>query len=303
MQSHLIHIGFPKCASTFLQRWFAEHPQVAYQEGAFAGARNVAGLIAGVLATPDASFCRVTSKEALSDPRDPATFSEVETTAVEVRRAAMGRVCAELAALFPNARILMVTRNQVDMVISGYSQLIKQGGHIRDSDLARFEADGFRDLHPFDYDLALKLYRKHFEGRVLALPYELLVDDRRTFLAEVADFMCVEHFDLVVGRVNESLDDEQLYWYPRIARLLQLAPSPWLRRKLIALHCRMIRIGAWRPLLNVLKLLTGPKTLSRILSPEILLKLEIDCEELLSLELYAPYRDLYRGLALRTGSD
>jgi len=25
---HLIHIGFPKCASTFLQEWFAAHPQV-----------------------------------------------------------------------------------------------------------------------------------------------------------------------------------------------------------------------------------------------------------------------------------
>lgn len=300
---HLIHIGFPKCASKFLQSWFSEHPQVAYQIGSFAGLRGVNELIADTLGRIQTKVCRVTSNEELSDPRDPATFSEVETTTGELRRAAVGRVCAELASLYPNAWILMITRNQADAAISGYSQLIKQGGYIREVDFTKFDSKGLRDLNPFNYDLALQIYREHFEGRILALPYELLVDDRSAFLAAIADYMGVDHFDIAALRVNQSLDDEQLYWYPRIARLLRLAPSDWLRRKLVALHCQMIRIGAWRPLLNLLKLLTGPKTVSRTLSPDILHELEIDCEELLRSELYAPYRELYRGSTRVTGAD
>jgi hypothetical protein len=34
---HLIHIGYPKAGSTFLQESFASHPELAYRKGAIAG--------------------------------------------------------------------------------------------------------------------------------------------------------------------------------------------------------------------------------------------------------------------------
>lgn len=297
--SHLIHIGFPKCASKFLQRWFAEHPEVAYATDRFGGLSSVHDLIADVLDGPHGRFCRVTSNEELSDPRDPSTFGAVETASADRRRQRLRQICEELAALFPSAKILMITRNQADMVVSGYSQIIKQGGSITDADRVRFAAEGFPDLHPFDYDLTLKLYREHFAGRVLCLPYELLVDDRKAFLTAIADFMGVSRFDIAASRVNASLDGEQLYWYPRIARLLQFVPGDRLRRKLIGLHVRMIRSGAWRPVINILGLIAGKKSVERELAPEILQKLRIDCEELLKIDCYAPYRDIYRDPQLR----
>lgn len=292
---HLIHIGFPKCASTFLQGWFAAHPQLAYKPGGWGGMYGAYDLIAEVLCDPRLALCRVTSVEDLSVPTDLSGLDDPNAFSGDVRRHRMSRICEELAELFPKAKILMITRNQADMAISGYSQIIKQGGSMGDAAYGRFVIENFRSRDSIDYDLTLQLYREKFGGRILALPYELLVDDRRAFLAQIADFMRVDQFDLAAGRVNESLDAEQLYWYPRISRLLQRAPSNWLRCKLVALHVRMIRLGAWRPLLNLLKIVTGKKGLSRFLSPDILRKFEIDCEELLRLEPYASYRELYRG--------
>jgi hypothetical protein len=44
MSRHLVHIGYPKAGSTYLQRWFASHPQLAYREGGIAGFPNVYAL-------------------------------------------------------------------------------------------------------------------------------------------------------------------------------------------------------------------------------------------------------------------
>lgn len=302
MPAHLIHIGFPKCASTFLQHWFADHPQIAYEEGLFGGVHSAYELIADVLAPTDAIVCRVTSAEQLSDPRARATFSEAQVTPLALRHAWMEKVCLELAALFPNARILMITRNQADLAVSGYSQLVKMGGHIRDTDFEKILGHGLRHIHPFDFDLVLSVYRAHFAGRVLALPFEMLVADRQAFLDTIADFMGVDRRDVAVGRVNESLDAEELYWYPRISSLLRRAPTERFRRKLVAMHCRLIRIGAWRPLLNCLKWAFGAKGTGLSLPPAVRERLVIDCEELLKLEHYAPYRALYRGSAGRSAS-
>lgn len=302
MPAHLIHIGFPKCASTFLQHWFADHPQIAYEGGLFGGVHSAYALIADVLAPTDAVVCRVTSAEELSDPRARATFSEAQVTPLALRHAWMEKVCLELAALFPNARILMITRNQADLVVSGYSQFVKMGGHIRDTDLEKILGPGLRHLHPFDFDLVLSVYRAHFAGRVLALPFEMLVADRQAFLDTIADFMGVDRHDIAVGRVNESLDAEELYWYPRISGLLRSVPTQRLRRKLVSIHCRLIITGGWRPLLNLLKQVVGPRASIPSLPPAVLEKLVIDCEELLKLEHYAPYRALYRGSAGRCAS-
>lgn len=295
MQPHLIHIGFPKCASTFLQQWFAAHPQIAYKPGGLAGAHSVYDLIQRVLDAPGPERCQVTSAEQISTPTDPGRFGAPNLADSRLVATRMADLCRVLARLFPNASILMVTRNHADLLVSSFSQVVRVGGHLRDADYAKLAAEGFREISPIDYDFALSTYRDHFNGRVLALPYELLVEDRPAFLAQVADFMGVDRFDIPAARVNESLDPDQLYWYPRIARLARRVPGAWLRRGLIGLHVRLIRSGAWRPLLLLLKRLTGAKAPPLLLPPGTLRGLDRECEDLLKSEVYAPYREVYRG--------
>ncbi len=42
-------------------------------------------------------------------------------------------------------------------------------------------------------------------------------DDKRKFLRSIEDALEIDHFEDSIGRVNESLTAEELYWYPRIS--------------------------------------------------------------------------------------
>lgn len=294
MTTHLIHIGFPKCASTFLQKWFAAHPQIKYRFDSFGGIGGALDLINHMLTEPDPRICRVTSCELLSVPNDlapPGPFAMVEPALQSAREA---RVCAELAAMFPAAKILIVTRNQHDLILSACSELIKQGGDDIDGFLAQFEADQFKTDSPFAFDRTLKLYQAHFAGRVLALPQELMADDRRAFLSAIAEFIGVDHFDIQEDRVNASLDPEQLYWYPRIARQIRRIPSWRIASRALALHRRLMARDGWWLLLKLLRIFHGRKAAQIAIPATLDGRLAIGCEELLGLVQYAPYRQLYR---------
>jgi hypothetical protein len=95
--------------------------------------------------------------------------------------------------LVPDARILVVIREQRSMIVSTYKQYVKTGGTA--------SLRGFLDPGPwqgkiptfrfefFEYHRLLGYYRSLFgaEG-VLALPYEQLRSEPETFLRRVADF-------------------------------------------------------------------------------------------------------------------
>src|SRR3954467_7065515 len=68
MTRHLIHIGFPKAGSTFLQHWFAAHPQIAYAKGGNAGIEGAFAIVDAALSPAAPQRWRVTSAEALTAP-------------------------------------------------------------------------------------------------------------------------------------------------------------------------------------------------------------------------------------------
>lgn len=295
MQPHLIHIGFPKCASTFLQAWFAAHPQIKYKFDFFGGIGGAVDLVDHNLTEPNPRICRVTSCELLSVPNNSSPAYYFVMPEPDLQRAREIRICAELAAMFPAAKILIVTRNQHDLLVSACSELIKHGGDDIAAFLGQFETEHFRTASPFDFGRALKLYQKYFPGRVLAMPYELMVDDRTAFLNAIAAFIGVDAFDIPDSRVNSSLTPEQLYWYPRIARLIRRVPSWRIASRLLAIHRTLIARDGWRVPLKLLRRFFGPKA-TRVTIPAALEgRLKIDCEALLASELYAPYRERYRG--------
>lgn len=295
MQPHLIHIGFPKCASTFLQQWFAAHPQIAYKPGGLAGRYSVFDLIQEVIEGTGEERCRVTSAEQLSVPRDPSNYGFVDATDNALQHERTAALCDRLARMYPDALILMVTRNHTDLLRSGYSQMIRQGSDLSAADLLAISAKLALEMN--DFDLVLRTYRDLFGGRVLALPYELLVADRREFLAQIERFIGVDPFDIAAEKVNPSLSEEELYWYPRMGRFLRRFPQPWIARKLLGLHRRMIALGGWKPLLPVLRLL-GQRPAKSVSEFDWAPAIDADkvCPELLREAIYAPYRELYRGV-------
>ena len=218
---HLIHVGFPKTGSNFLRRWFLEHPQLAYANGAIAGYRDVYGLVREAAAPRAEVRYRVTSSEALTaphrdtgsdvyrhdDPVDPAVGQE--------------NACAALRAIFPNAHVLIVTRGFRSMIYSSYSQYIRLGADVPIEALSDHPMIGA----PWDYDRVIAMYEEAFGAeRVIVMPWEMLRDDVDGFFRFLEGRLGLTHFPPSPGRLNPSLSPVELYWYPRLTRMVQRLP-------------------------------------------------------------------------------
>lgn len=298
MARHLIHIGYPKAGSTFLQAWFARHPALRYATGGLGGFGDVYQLCR----EPDTRCAYyVTSYEGLSSPNQSAgeillsDGTEMRTPAEDFRRA-QADVCAVLRDLYPDARILVVTRGFRGIIMSGYSQYVRTGGAQRldemCADLARRpEAQG---VAHYDYDHVIGLYARAFgDENVIVLPYELLRDDAARFLAELEARLELPHVEIAVGRENASLSPEALYWYPRLSRVVQAVAARLGERWSRALRRRHVRLtfdDRLRPLVRMLgRVWPGRRMTGADFPVEVLHHCAGQAERLRGDPLYAPY--------------
>lgn len=203
----VVHIGFHKTATTWLQREvFPHHPGLApFVSGrvwndpflrcvvadsdrdfdpARAGEAYEAGLARlGVLA-PDTVV--VVSAERLSGHAASGGYDSV-------------RIAHRLHATLPEARVLMVVRSQIDMIESEYRQLVGEGYPGRISSL--WSSDPWKtaqfDLGQYEYDTLTREYQQRFGAENVAVfTYEGIVANRARFLDRLAAFLGVGPFEL-----------------------------------------------------------------------------------------------------------
>jgi hypothetical protein len=209
----LVHIGYHKTGSNWLQRhlfgnrrtglrWIgksgADHPvrelvrALPFQFEADAVRAQLEPLIAQIEAE---SMLPVVSYERLSGhPFSGGHDSE--------------QIAHRLKEVFPDARVLVVIREQRSMIVSTYKQYVKAGGPCS---LRRFLAPPrsrsmrvpWFDLAYFEYEHLLRHYQALFgEERVLALAFEQFVRDAPSFVQAIGRF------------VGIPLDDEILATLP-----------------------------------------------------------------------------------------
>lgn len=290
---HLIHVGFPKCGSKSLQRWFEGHPEIAYCWDGFGGERGVEDFLRPFVQGDLHIRCRVTSHEALTVPRDPANVGMIVRDEFAARQKWIAAVANELGLRFPDARILIVTRNHVDMIRSGYSELIRQGGSLTVEQVVAAGHDPAIAAGYPHYDSTVAHYERLFAGRVLVLPVEWLADDPAAFLDTLADFAGVTRCPRDPQWVNPSLSPEEQYWYPRFARVLNSVRPGRLRSPLNRVHRRAISRGLWRPLLSLLRLFFGRRS-AQLRPPDQLLKEMCNsCRALVERPYHVRYRAAY----------
>jgi hypothetical protein len=227
---HLIHVGYPKTGSTLLQQWFEQHPQIGYHPGGIAGFSGVYDLVTDRASLHGDIRVRVTSDESLvignSRPgkalTDPAEAGDVD-------EAGRDEICRTLAALFPTAIVLLVTRGMREMLLSSHSQHVRIGGSepFVPAAAASWAARGY------DYARWIERYRAAFGSRLLVLPYELLRDDPRRFAGELEARLGLDHVPLPEQRINPSLSPVELVWYPRLSRAIRRLPIGHGLRKAI----------------------------------------------------------------------
>lgn len=214
MTGHLIHVGYPKAGSTYLQRWFEAHPQIAYVEGGITGYGTVYDIVAEA-ASPAAvaPLWRVTSTEGLTAP-----FESIGQWAAEFRHGRMAeieRACLSLAKVFPGATVLIVTRGFRSMILSSYSQYVRSGGTRTLEALMSHERGAD---HPWNYEATIVHYRARFGAeKVIVLPYEMLREEPARFLREIELRLGLDPGPAPADRINPSLSPAELAWYPRLA--------------------------------------------------------------------------------------
>lgn len=302
MARHLIHVGYPKAGSTFLQAWFELHPALHYLPGGVAGFRDVYG----ICRSPEGGYrYHVTSCEGLAAPHGKLRWLREHRPGAPARepgriRERQGQVCTMLRSLHPGSRILVVTRGFEGMVRSIYSQYVRSGGTLHPGELSGAAAEflGLDEHHYFDYDHLLGLYRDAFgEDDVVVLPYELLRDDPRRFLEELEARLELEHAELEVGRMNPSLSPGELYWYPLVSRAVWAAAS-WLGEgtgeRLYRWYGPRVLEGRLGPLVGALERLKPGRSVTRADFPaDVLRHFAGKAERLRGDPLYAPYAAEY----------
>lgn len=233
MKGHLIHIGFPKTGSTFLQHWFEKHPQLLYAPGGLGGFYNVYDISRHACQNSVEYLYHVTSDESLVNPAFstgtiPVEFGRKMTPPFLNSKLARSAVCSTLKSLYPNGKILFITRGFKGITDSGYSQYVKAGGVLDFKEHTERITAAFKDMSAkntisegMNFSLIISLYAEAFgKENMIVLPYELLRDDQNKFLSIIEETLGLTHSEEKIGRINQSLSPEELYWYPRISRLV-----------------------------------------------------------------------------------
>jgi hypothetical protein len=290
MTQHLIHVGFPKAGSTYVQHWFEAHPQIRFTNGGVAGFATVFEMVRRIAEgdTEGAKTWCVTSSESLTAPL--ASPGPIELGyhlsgkgGVFARQVA---ACRLLASLFPNAHVLIVTRGFRSMILSSYSQYIRGGGTADFPEAMRLDGE-----NPWQYDRLVQLYRDSFAGRVILLPYELLAADPVAFRGELERRLGVEPFDFANGRVNAGLTAAELHWYPRIGRAARRLPGG---KRLFRLYLAALRAGRLRAIAKALDRLRPAPTASHDAVPaHVLETMRGHAASLRDEPLYAPFASDY----------
>ena len=290
MIGHVIHIGLPKTGATYLQKWFAAHPQIAYRDGGFAGFQSPHAIAAAAAIAPDRRVrCRVTSAEVLSAPRPDAGGESAQVDYDRTGRASIAaeqaRTCEMLAEIFPSARILIVTRGFRAAILSGYSQFVRTGGC---EDIAAMLGPGPRD-YPWSYDRLIEMYRRAFGAdNVLVLPFELLRDDPERFLRTLETRIGLDPFPFASPAANVSVSPAELAWYPAMNRAAgRLART---NGRLGRWYGRMLFRRRLAPVARLLQRLSPkPPVTAQLIGDDFLEQFRGQAETLRDEPLYRPY--------------
>jgi sulfotransferase family protein len=240
MPAPLLHIGFQKTASTWLQDKVFESAAVGF--GTFGGE---AAVKREIIAPDDLEFDAAACREAFAGELEAVQASglvpvlSAERLSGDMLYGAYdgARLADRLVGTFPEARVLIVVREQRSMLFSTYQQYVKVGGLLELRDYLRRASKSHPwpcDLRRYEYDRLIGRYHELFQAeRVLALPYELFQSDPIGFVHRIAEFGGAAPDEgavegLKFGKVmNRSLPASTIAAKRRLNWLVRERMNPW----------------------------------------------------------------------------
>ena len=293
----LIHIGYGKSGSTFLQRWFGNNPYLCYFSGQ--GSRSdIFDRFTLHYKIPD---CLVLSNERLTVSlpiKYPGVIYKIDFDMKKFQKT----VAEILSNVFQTARIFIVTRGYKSILKSTYSQYIRMGG------TCSFKKYLLQNkkllLEFFDYNHEIRIFEDFF-GRenMLILPFEVLKENEDKFLSKIERFLDIPKFRVKLGRLNPSFDEMELYWYPQIARLIPWVFCPWITgreypseiplRYFFKIYRSLIRLSHSKFLTRLMSLIKRGKIIDEEWYLKYIEEYRGKADLLNSIPEYTPYRKEY----------
>jgi hypothetical protein len=193
----LIHIGYHKTATTWLQEHLFRNASLGFavRNGAdrvlrefvsrgpfvFDPARTQTALLKHALDMPASAHIPVITQERLSGSPHTGGYDSQS-------------IASRLKQVFPEARILVVIREQQAIILSGYKQYVRNGGrqslgrYLAPPDNGANHIPAFR-YEFFEYHYLIQYYQSLFgSGQVLVLPYESFVRQPHEFVSQIRSF-------------------------------------------------------------------------------------------------------------------
>ncbi len=191
----LLHVGYHKTASTWLQQMVLRRPE--------SGCAMVADVprVNDAFVHPNPLDWDVATARAALEPEIDAADAAGLVPVVSSERLSgsphtggydTATIADRLHSAWPDARILVVIREQQALVRSVYLQYVRQGGVLPlgaylDPPRALYRVPTF-DPRYFDYDRFVACYRERFgPDRVHVVPYEMLRIDPSAFVGRVLE--------------------------------------------------------------------------------------------------------------------
>jgi len=194
MTEPVVHIGYHKTGTTWLQRQMFASAELGYRRIRFT--QDDVDLYRVHDFDFDAARCRAEMQQKLERCERDGLIPVISMMRLSGNPHAGGydsRTLADrIAAVFPAARILVVIREQRSMILSTYAQYVKMGGpcslasYLLTPDDSR--RPGFR-FEQFRYDPLIAHYQRLFgRERVLVSAYERFREEPQAFAETVAAF-------------------------------------------------------------------------------------------------------------------
>lgn len=105
-------------------------------------------------------------------------------------------IANRLYNIFPKAKVLIIIREQTSWLVSNYFQYLSIGGTHSIKKYLNLKYDGKRPCfspNHLKYHLLIdKYYEKFGQQNVLVLPYEMFSENKEAFFKEISDFLNIE---------------------------------------------------------------------------------------------------------------
>lgn len=237
--SVLIHIGYHKTGTNWLQRRFFSDPSTGYRWlGKRPGSHPVRRFVRDRPLEFDPDAVRAALRPLIAEAEEAGLLPVLSLERLSGSALSGGydsvRIADRLHQVFPEGRTLVVVREQRSMVVSTYKGYVQQGGaaplehFLEGRRSATFRVPGFDPAY-LEYDRLIAYYRGLFGAdNVLALAFDQFVEDGRGFVERIAAFagrpVPADVLDALPYGHRENVRTTSALTLSVVRRLNQLAP-------------------------------------------------------------------------------